>query len=77
MVSSIIIVGTPLNCLKYLYVTLMILFSTNNLFANSDVLSSIANTYSFINTQLNGFKHSYLTLIILFNTIPSFAHRWF
>ena len=74
MILSITIVCTQLNGFKYFYLTLIILFNINHLFAHTDVVSSIANTNSFICTQFSHFECYYLVQIILYDTIHSFAH---
>ena len=56
MVSSIVIVCTSFNSFTYCYLTLIILFNINYLFAHSEIVSSIANSNNFICTQLNGFS---------------------
>ena len=50
--TSIVIVCTQLTGFKYCYQTLIILLNINHLFANSEVISSIARTNNFMCTQL-------------------------
>ena len=57
------------NDFKYCYLTKIILFNINHLFAQSKVTSSIVHTNSLIYTHLNDSKYCYLTRIILLNTI--------
>ena len=70
-----------LNRFKYSYVTLIILFDCNHLFAVRDKvhLGFVSCFYTLIViifcTQLNRFKYSYVTLIILFDCNHLFAHR--
>ena len=74
MHTTIAIVSKQLNDFNYCYVTLIILFSINTLFANNEVVSSVViECYSFICTHLNGSKYFYVIPIILFrHTIKDF-----
>ena len=71
--SIITSVSTQINGFKYFYLSLIILFNINHLFGNSEGVSIIVLTNSFICTHLNGFNYFYLSLIILFNIICSFV----
>ena len=58
--TSIALLSTQLNGFNYCYLTLQILLNINSLFADSEVVTSIAintNYYSFICTQSNGSKY--------------------
>ena len=58
-------VCTQLNGFEYFYLTVIISFDINHLFAYSEVVSSIVYTNSFIYIEINSFKYCYLKLIIL------------
>ena len=61
--TTIAIVSPQLKGSNYCYLTLIILFNINNLFADSEVVTSIAiQHYSFICTPSNGFKNCYVSL---------------
>ena len=65
--TVIAIVSPQLNGFNYCYETLIILFNINYLFADSEVVKSIAIQHnSFIWTQLNGSKYCYVISIIQF-----------
>ena len=64
MDPSIAFVSIQLNGFNYSYLPLVILFNINHLFAQSEVVTSIAiysiPHYSFICRQLNGSKYCYV-----------------
>ena len=75
MHTIIAIVYTQLNGFKYCYLTLIILFNIDHLFAYSEVAKNNAiQHYSHICTQSKGFKYCYSTVTILFNITHSFAY---
>ena len=70
---SIAIVVTQLNGFNHWCLALIILFTINHLFANSEVVTYAiyhysAQHYTFVCTQLNGTKYSYVSLTIQLNT---------
>ena len=79
--TSIAIVSTQLNGFNYCYLTLIIQFNINHLFAHSEVVTVLLfNTnytipyYSFVCTQLNGSEYCYVSLKIQLNTVHLFTH---